>query len=295
MLHQAGFNTAVATLGTALTNDHLPLLKKGEPKVIVAYDGDSAGVAAAMKAATLLSSHNFEGGIVLFDNGMDPADMINAGKSNEIEELFSKPIDFAKFVIDKIATTYNIHTPKGKENAFLKVKNYLSTLSTFTKEKYIPYAALRLNINPAMLKNTQRKRDFIQIKQPILTLADVAEEVIIKTLLKTPSLIDLVLDTMDSSMFKIHHEAFNALIKGKEHEDLLRIELDDTIVVYEEDELKKQLVYFLRRYYQKALDNIKNNDTLPFEKKMFFIRKYRGYINRLKQGELVQYESHSTI
>ena len=295
MLHQAGFNTAVATLGTALTNDHLPLLKKGEPKIIVAYDGDNAGINAAMKAATLLSSHNFEGGIVIFDNGMDPADMINAGKSNEIEELFSKPIAFAQFVIDKIVATHNIHTPKGKEDAFLKIKNYLSTLSLFVKEKYIPYAALRLNINPAMFGTTQRKREYNQTKQPILTLTDVAEESIIKTLLKIPSLIDLVLDTMDSSMFNIHREAFESLIRGEEHEDLLRIELDDTIVVYEEDELKKQLVYFLRRYYQKALDNIKNDDTLPFEKKIFFIRKYRGYINRLKQGELVQHESHSTI
>jgi len=295
MLHQAGFNTAVATLGTALTNDHLPLLKKGEPKIIVAYDGDNAGINAAMKAAILLSSHNFEGGIVLFGNGIDPADMVNAGNANEIEELFFKPIAFAQFVIDRIVATHNIHTPKGKEDAFLEAKNYLSTLSPFIKEKYIPYAALRLNINQAMLGSTQRKREYNQTKQPILTLTDVAEESIIKTLLKIPSLTDMVLDTMDSSMFKIHREAFEALIRGEEHEDLLRIDLDDTIVVYEEDELKKQLVYFLRRYYQKALDNIKNDDTLPFEKKIFFIRKYQDYINRLKRGELVQYESHSTI
>jgi len=295
MLHQAGFNTAVATLGTALTNDHLPLLKKGEPEIIVAYDGDNAGINAAMKAAILLSSHNFEGGIVLFGNGIDPADMVNAGNANEIEELFFKPIAFAQFVIDRIVATHNIHTPKGKEDAFLEAKNYLSTLSPFIKEKYIPYAALRLNINQAMLGSTQRKREYNQTKQPILTLTDVAEESIIKTLLKIPSLTDMVLDTMDSSMFKIHREAFEALIRGEEHEDLLRIDLDDTIVVYEEDELKKQLVYFLRRYYQKALDNIKNDDTLPFEKKIFFIRKYQDYINRLKRGELVQYESHSTI
>ena len=295
MLHQAGFNTAVATLGTSLTNEHLPLLKKGEPEIIIAYDGDNAGVDAAMKAATLLSSHNFEGGVVIFDNGMDPSDMINAGKSNEIEKLFSKPIAFVKFVIDRIVTTHNIHTPKGKEDAFLKIKNYLSTLSIFVKEKYIPYAALRLNINPAMLKTKQKKRGLIQAKKPILTLTDIAEESIIKTLLKTPSLIDLVLDTMDSSMFKTHCEAFEALIRGKNHEELLRIELDESIIAYKEDELKKQLVYFLRRYYQKALDNIKKDDTLALEKKIFFLRKYQDYINKLKKGELVQYESHSTI
>ena len=53
MLHQAGFTNAVATLGTALTPEHLPLLRKGEPKVIMAYDGDKAGRAAALKASKL--------------------------------------------------------------------------------------------------------------------------------------------------------------------------------------------------------------------------------------------------
>ena len=304
MLHQAGFGTAVATLGTALTNDHLPLLKKGEPEVIVAYDGDSAGINAATKAALLLSAHNFEGGVVLFGNGMDPADMVNAGNADAIEALFAKPIPYAQFVIDQTVERFNIQTPKGKEDAFRSVKNYLSTLSPFVREKYLPYAALRLGVNAAMLdsqstRSTYRQYDRNQAEQPqpapLLTLTDVAEESIIKTLLKTPTLTDMVLDTMDSSMFGTHKLAFDALIQGAEHEDLLRIELDDSIMTYSEAELKKQLLYFLQRYYKKALDIIKKDDTLPFEKKIFFLRKYQDYINRLKRGELVPYESHSTL
>ena len=305
MLHQAGFGTAVATLGTALTNDHLPLLKKGEPEVIVAYDGDSAGINAAMKAALLLSAHNFEGGVVLFSQGMDPADMVNAGNADAIEALFAKPVPYAQFVIDQTVARFDIQTPKGKEDAFHSIKNYLSTLSPFVREKYLPYAALRLGVNAAMLapetsrpaQRTYRRENVPAQPQPaqVLTLADVAEESIIKTLLKTPTLTDMVLDTMDSSMFGAHRNAFEALLRGNEHEDLLRIELDDTIVTYTEEELKKQLLYFLQRYYKKALDIIKKDDTLAFEKKIFFIRKYQDYINRLKRGELVPYESHCTL
>ena len=66
MLHQAGFTHAVATLGTALTAEHLPLLRKGEPKIFLAYDGDKAGRAAAYKASKLLSMSGFDGGVVLF-------------------------------------------------------------------------------------------------------------------------------------------------------------------------------------------------------------------------------------
>ena len=294
MLHQAGFGTAVATLGTSLTNDHLPLLKKGEPEVIVAYDGDEAGVNAAMKAALLLSRHNFDGGVILFEGGMDPADMVNTGNADAIEALFASPIPFAKFVIERMASSYDIRTPKGKERAFNSIRNYLASLSPFLQERYVPYAASILGISGARLKSAH-KRESQTSESSILTLSDIAEKSIIKTLIKTPSLTDMVLDVMDSSMFHAHREAFEALVQGRESSELLRIDFDDSIKVYSEEELKKQLIYFLRRYYEKALDIIKKYDKLPFEKKMFYLRKYKDYINKLKRGELVPYESHSTL
>ncbi len=294
MLHQAGFGTAVATLGTSLTNDHLPLLKKGEPEVIVAYDGDEAGINAAMKAALLLSRHNFDGGVILFEDGMDPADMVNAGNADAVEALFASPIPFARFVIDRMVSSYDIHTPKGKEVAFNSIKSYLASLSPFLQEEYVPYAASILGISGARLKSTH-KREAETSDRSILTLSDIAEKSIIKTLLKTPSLTDMVLDVMDSSMFLTHRDAFEALVQGRENSELLQIDFDDSVKIYSEEELKKQLIYFLRRYYEKALDIIKKYDKLPLEKKMFYLRKYKDYINKLKRGELVPYESHSTL
>ena len=305
MLHQAGFDTAVATLGTALTPDHLPLLKKGEPDVIVAYDGDKAGVAAATKAAQLLSAHNFEGGVVLFEGGMDPADMVQKGEIEAVEGLFARPIPFAQFVIDRIVAAHDLGSPHSKESAFNALRSYLATLSPFVLEKYAPYAALRLGVNPAMLapksarpaapryeKRPHRQEAPPPAPSPVLTLSDVAEGSIIKTLIKTPTLIDMVLDAMDASMFAVHRGAFEALLRGEENDELLRIDLDESIKTYTEEELKRQLVYFLQRYYRRALDIIKKDDRLPLEQKIFFIRKYQDYINRLKHGELVPYEHH---
>ncbi len=305
MLHQAGFDTAVATLGTALTSDHLPLLKKGEPEVIVAYDGDSAGINAATKAAKLLAAHNFEGGVVIFGGGKDPADMVVEGDIERLESLFGAPTPFAQFIIDRIVAQHDLGSPKGKEQAFLQTQRFLQTLSPFVQEKYLPYAALRLGVSTSMLMPNEatpfatgrypnRQSPPSPPKPTILTLADVAEESIIKTLLKTPSLIDMVLDTMDPSMFSVHREAFKALIQGREHDDLLRIEMSESIKTYDEEGLKKQLLYFLRRYYEKALDIIKKDDRLPLQKKVFYIRKYQDYILKLKRGELVAYESYPT-
>ena len=74
MLSQAGFGNSVATLGTALTKEHIPLLSKSDADILLCYDGDSAGVNAAFKAALLLSHKS--GGVVLFKDNKDPADMV---------------------------------------------------------------------------------------------------------------------------------------------------------------------------------------------------------------------------
>lgn len=49
-LHQAGFDSAVASLGTSLTPEHAQLLSRYFPEAIIAYDGDGAGVSAAQRA-----------------------------------------------------------------------------------------------------------------------------------------------------------------------------------------------------------------------------------------------------
>ncbi len=102
MLHQAGFTNAVATLGTALTKDHIPLISRGNPKVILAYDGDNAGVAAALKASMMLSAVGIGGGVILFTEGMDPADMVQKGQSEKLNKLFNNPQSFIEFSIEKI-------------------------------------------------------------------------------------------------------------------------------------------------------------------------------------------------
>ncbi|MCF6201757.1 MAG: DNA primase, partial [Hydrogenimonas sp.] len=238
---------------------------------------------------------NFEGGVVLFEGGMDPADMVNSGNADEVERLFSSPIPFAKFVIERTVASFKTDTPRGREEAFNAVKSFLKKLSTFMQEEYAPYAASLLGVNSARLVSKSSADMPGNSRESLLTLSDIAEKSIIKTLIKTPTLIDTVLDVMDSSMFLRHKEAFESLVRGEESSELLQIEFDESIQIYSENELKKQLIYFLIKYYQRALDNIKKYDKLSIEKKIFYIRKYRNYLDRLKRGELVPYESDSTL
>ena len=59
-MHQAGFNQAVASLGTALTPGHARLLKRYTDNVLITYDSDEAGVKAALRAIPILKEQGFQ-------------------------------------------------------------------------------------------------------------------------------------------------------------------------------------------------------------------------------------------
>jgi DNA primase len=294
MLHQAGFNEAVATLGTALTNEHLPLITRGEPRVILSYDGDNAGVEAAFKAAKLLSSHNIEGGVVLFGDGMDPADMVQKGMFDKLNALYSNSKEFIEFCLEHIAGRYNLKNAHEKQKALEEAVAYLRTLQNTLAQSYVGMLSSILNIKPNLIVLGTKK----PLKQNGTenSFEDMLELSIIKTLLVQPFLIDIVLDTIDVSMFKVHTEELSLLLEGqKDHPFLRKLLLSESIQVYEERELMNALMPFLITFYKEEFEKIKKTSSLSFEKKSFLIRKIQDIIARLKKGELVPYESFSAF
>ncbi len=288
MLHQAGFTNAVATLGTALTKDHLPLLRRGEPKVVLAYDGDQAGVAAALKAAKMLSASDMEGGVVLFEGDKDPADMVKEGKVEELENIFRHPKPFIEFVLEKTVQKYNINSPIEKEKALNESIEFLKTLSPLLQEEYKHFVAALLNITPGKIKLS---KSFKNYENKLSQNKDTKELTIIKTLLAEPNLINTVLDYIDERHFNYHKEEFKLLLEQKsDHPKLISILLDDDIKTYKEDELKKELLIFLIKYYEQKLKTLVKAKDISFEEKSFKIRKYKDLITKLKRGELAIYD-----
>ena len=286
MLHQAGFDTAVATLGTALTSEHLPLLKRGEPKVIVAYDGDKAGMNAAYKASIMLSHSNFEGGVVIFGGGLDPADMVKDGKIDELIRMFNDPKPFIPFVIDFLISKYDISIPEKKDQALKETNEYLKTLNPILQDEYSKYIASRLNINAKFVKvqHQPHRKNSVNLAQ-----VDIAELSIIKTLLEIPEFIEMVLDIIDESMFERHKKEFELLLNDKDNPLLRAILLQDELKIYNETELKNQLLRFLINFYNKKLISITHDKTLNLRKASLMIRQIKENIKELKSGKLVSY------
>ncbi len=287
MLHQAGFTNAVATLGTALTNDHLPLITKMEPEVILAYDGDDAGIAAALKASMLLSRHSFKGGVILFGEGLDPADMVKNGEVQKLNHLFGEAQPFEEFAIERIVKKYNLHDGLEKQKALKEGMEYLQSLPATLQESYRGILSGALNIPQNLVKI---KRD-IHTRQKRENFVDMLELTIIKTILSKPSLIDTLLDTIDASMFKTHTQEFGLLLENQlEHPKLREIMLWEDIKTYDENELFSAMITFLIKFYSEKLSLVKSDKTLNYKEKQFHIRSFQEKIFKLKRGELVAYE-----
>jgi DNA primase len=286
MLHQAGFTHTVATLGTALTPEHLPLLRKGEPKVFVAYDGDKAGRTAALKASKLLSSSGFDGGVILFEGGLDPADMVREGKLPQLNALLHSPIAFIEFVLTEIIATYPLSDPRAKEAALHESMGYLKTLSPLMQEEYVPFTASQLGVSPTLLKlNHTHTPTHVPTLQ--LTHYDVWELSLIKTLVDRPMLIEPLLDFIDPLFLHSHSSELVAAINGEDDPRLHAIMMDERIRVFAGDEeVRAELITFLIQHYTKELKKVGSTST-SFDQKSYRIRQIRDTIARLKKGELV--------
>ena len=291
MFHQAGFKEAVATLGTALTEEHLPLLRKGQPKIVLAYDGDKAGVAAALKASIMLTHGGFDGSVVLFPNGADPADMIAQGRVQEVANLLRAEQPLIPFVIEMIAKAHNLQNPREKEVAFATVKEYLDKLSPIIREAYISHSATVLGVSVALFGASVKKENInARFSSP---KEDIGRLSIIKTLYENRNLIDNIVSVVDSSMFGNYTALFESVIKQQSNNpNLVGLMLDENIKIMQESELKRALGAFLFGYYSNRLKAITTDSTIPLRKKSFLIRKIKmDIMPRLRRGELVAYNN----
>jgi len=285
MLHQAGFTNTVATLGTALTQEHLPLLKRGEPKVIVAYDGDKAGLNAAYKASLLLSHSNFNGGVVIFKEGQDPADMVVANKMDELNSMFSNPQPFIPFVIDYIIQKYNLENPQDKQQALKESNEFLKTLDPILQEEYQNLVARKLNVNSQLVQvqhfNNQR------VKQVNLTSVNISELSIIKTILDNPMLLEVVKNELQPDMFETHAHEYNMLLEDINDPNLHGLMLNEHIISYTQEELDNQLKILLVPYYKKRLQQLKFDETIDFKIKARKTVELKHKLIELNQKKLI--------
>lgn len=160
MLHQAGIDNAVAVLGTALTPAHLPLIKRAELNVVLSFDGDAAGINAAMKSARLLCLNKIDSSVAIIGGGADPADMIVAGKVRELEQIYASGMESGEFLIRQIAKKYDLARPVQKEAALNEIKEFTAALGPVLAESYQSLVAQILNVLPGSFNLASGGKNF---------------------------------------------------------------------------------------------------------------------------------------
>ena len=114
VLHQAGFENAVASLGTALTAAQVRLLSRFSDRIVVSYDGDPAGRNAASKSIDLLLERNFEVRVAEIPGGRDPDDYVREEGAPAYDALVRGASGFLEFLLKKELSGRDLDRPGEK-------------------------------------------------------------------------------------------------------------------------------------------------------------------------------------
>ena len=130
-LHQAGFDNAVASLGTALTNGHASLIKRYVNEVYLTYDSDDAGTRAALRALPILRDVGITARIIRMEPYKDPDEFIKNMGAEAFEERIGKARNGFLYSLEVLRKDFDMHTPEGKTDF---MKETARRLSGFTEE-----------------------------------------------------------------------------------------------------------------------------------------------------------------
>ena len=146
-LHQAGFDNAVASLGTAFTVGHANLLRRYAREVYLTYDSDGAGVRAALRAIPILKEAGITAKVVNMQPYKDPDEFIKALGAESYQERVDAAENSFLFEIRMLEGQYDMSDPEGKTAFFNETAKKLCGFpEKIERDNYIEAVAARYRI-----------------------------------------------------------------------------------------------------------------------------------------------------
>ena len=213
-LHQYGFDCAVASLGTALTEDGANLLSKYTDKVVLIYDGDEAGQRAAQRAIPILEKTGLQVKVLQMRDAKDPDEFLKKFGADKFKILLEESSNRVEYQLQAIRRKYDLREDDQRVTYIQEAAQLLCTLGAVQREVYgarvaesadVSYDAVKLEINKAAKRHFQREKK----KQEQINLSParnhqprarsirydniksaMAEEAVLALILREPALLD---------------------------------------------------------------------------------------------------------
>lgn len=238
-LYEAGIKNVVATLGTALTREHLHLLKRYAEEIILAFDPDSPGMNAALRATPLIEEARLIARVMLLPEGSDPDKFVRKEGRVAFEKLLEKAVDIYDFQLRKslekgeegkreaIDIISKIEEPGKRSKLMKRLAEELTEGSPEMVREYLDWITAEVK--------RRRVGDMSPEKGTFPTLPgavkvyrgeEKAEEELIRSLLLQPSFIPIVSALIEEEMFsqpllKKIYSKVKSLGESFSHETLL--------------------------------------------------------------------------
>lgn len=159
--HKYGFNNSVASLGTALTNEQAELLKKYTQNVIIAYDNDSAGREAVVKASNILKRNDFNVRCLSINGeAKDPDEYLRKFGRKRFLEILKTSKNIFEFLYDSYSENLNLNEISGKKEMINRFKEFFSNVSNKMEiNLYIQKLSVELDIDKEILVEELVKKE----------------------------------------------------------------------------------------------------------------------------------------
>lgn len=133
----SGLDEAVATMGTALTEEQARILRRNVETVVLCYDGDKAGQDATIKAGHVLLNAGCQVRVVLIPDQLDPDEFVRKQGTDSFQKLVQQSIPFIDFKLHSLRSGRNLQDPEEQGEYVQAVVKELARLTTFVQAQ--PY------------------------------------------------------------------------------------------------------------------------------------------------------------
>lgn len=245
-LHQAGFDNAVASLGTALTKEQSLLIKRYSDQVALCYDSDGAGTNAARRGIPILEEAGLKVKVIRVPGAKDPDEFIKANGAEAFEKVIQEAMDPVDFEMMVLMQEHGRDTVEGQVQTLHDMAKRLAQIqSDMERELHIRDVAAKMRVSENSLKAEveelrrsdgllEHRSQSIRRAGSDLAVKGSAKRQLLAALLQKPELYTVLAPFVSEADFYVKKETEN------EKEALQEDELYHTVADYVFNRLKEK-------------------------------------------------------